>query len=206
MLYLKFVRATSRHRRILLLSQFNAHPFDYWSSPPLLPLFLFSSRYLALQWIWRLYLTRLHPTSLPAINFARTQGDSWWVQQTERAMSNVCSRIAPATQQVKRAPRSWDRPPTRRVARQHPVPHRCQGSRKRNRWLKHPVVAAEAVAKLAARSYPRAIPTWAGTSVTPRDAPYPEVNEVRFRFLLILIVIDYPSQKNPQQKYPPSWF
>lgn len=151
---------------------------------------------------WSL-ITLLNPSItsyfLPAINFARTQGDSWWVQQTERAKSNICSRNAPATRprQVKRTPRPWLQPPTRPAARQRPAPHRCRGSRKHHQPPRHPEVAVEAAARLAARSYPRTIPTWPpGTSVTLRDAPYPGVNEVRFFFLIIGNYLCF--QGNPQ--------
>lgn len=117
---------------------------------------------------------------LSPINFARTQGDSWWVQQTERAKSSTCFPIAPVTRAhpVKRIPRPWLRPPIHPVDRQRLAPRQCRGSRKHHPRLRHPAVA-EAVVRPVAHFYPRAIPaTLPAIFVIRRDVPYPEANEV----------------------------
>lgn len=117
---------------------------------------------------------------LPAINFARTQGDSWWVQQTVRAKSNACfpNVLVSRPRPVKGTPRPWPRPPIHRAARRHPVLRRCRGSRKHHPWPEHQ--AAAGVAAKPAHSFPRTIPMSPEISAIHRDVPYLVANEVRW--------------------------
>lgn len=135
------------------------------------------------------FACRITSSLLSAINFARTQGDSWWVQQTERAKSSTCFPIAPVTRPrpVKRIPRPWLRPLIHPVDRQRLVPRQCRGSRKHHPRLRHPV-AAEAVVRPVAHSHPRAIPvTSLAIFAIHRDVPYQEANEVWFEQLINFI-------------------
>jgi len=120
---------------------------------------------------------------LSAINFARTQGDSSWVQQTVRAKSSACFPSVLVTRPVKRTLRLWHRLPlTPLVAQQHPALHRCRGSRKHHPWPE-PRVAAGAAARPTVHSYLRAIPVSPETSVIRQDVPYLVANKVRFDYV-----------------------